>query len=380
MFVYDTHQPQVLEADAYVSETQHERELERLFLPAWHFVGTVNDIPNNGDYLTTNRLGRPLIVWNRGGVVRTFLNVCAHRFACLRSDECGNQMQLVCQYHGWEYDASGKTKKIPDARSFRPLEKGTLGLAPVRTELCGQLIFVTFDDGAPDLETFIGGIWERMRSLFGEERRDVLSLDYELEANWKIKIENTVESYHVDMVHPTTFGKTPPAEDCNEQLEENWTSFLTVQDSERASERFLDRLLHRLARVEQDFQYAHYLVYPHIMFAKLRMFSWIETVFPIAPQRHRIVQRIFCDPGHAGFRSEIVYRLMRVHGRRMCPKIVAEDSSVITAVQQGLASAERPNGGLLSVREERCFHFQNYVKRETHTEAAALQHESSYES
>jgi hypothetical protein len=64
----------------------------------------------------------------------------------------------------------------------------------------------------------------------------------------------------------------------------------------------------------------------------------------------------------------------------MCPKIVAEDSSVITAVQQGLASAERPNGGLLSVREERCFHFQNYVKRETHTEAAALQHESSYES
>jgi phenylpropionate dioxygenase-like ring-hydroxylating dioxygenase large terminal subunit len=70
----------------------------------------------------------PLLVRNFGGETQSFLNVCAHRFCEIASEKCGHQQQFACQYHGWEYDETGNTRRIPDAPSFKPMEKGLLGL------------------------------------------------------------------------------------------------------------------------------------------------------------------------------------------------------------------------------------------------------------
>ncbi len=147
MFLSDTHLPQALRPEDYTSAEQFDREIETLFLPGWHFIATAADLPKDGDFRTFELLGYPLIVWRTGGEYHTFLNVCPHRFSRISKESCGHADEtLQCQYHGWEFDSSGNTRKIPDAVSFKPLTKGSLSLTKIRTETCGQLIFVNLTD------------------------------------------------------------------------------------------------------------------------------------------------------------------------------------------------------------------------------------------
>ena len=46
---------------------QYRREIERLFVPAWHLVGTSAELPRDGDFLTLDLLGEPVLVRNCSG-------------------------------------------------------------------------------------------------------------------------------------------------------------------------------------------------------------------------------------------------------------------------------------------------------------------------
>jgi phenylpropionate dioxygenase-like ring-hydroxylating dioxygenase large terminal subunit len=213
MFVSDSHLPQLLAPEAYRSVEQHDREFERLFARGWHMVCTTADLPRDGDYVTLRLGSIPLLVRRCGGDVRTFLNVCAHRYCELTSSPRGHDPAFACQYHGWEYDESGNTRRIPDAPSFKPLQKGMLCLTSYRTALCGQLVFVSLDPEAPDLAGFLGESHAVYARLFSDRYEQVVAWDRECDANWKVGVENGLESYHVSCVHAGTFGVTPDAEE-----------------------------------------------------------------------------------------------------------------------------------------------------------------------
>lgn len=156
MFISQSHLPQLFDQAHYTDPAFAQTEVDRLFLPGWHCIGALDQFLRDGDFRTAELFGRPLISWRMDGVVRTFLNVCAHRFCVLTDKATGQFAQRIkCQYHGWEYDQSGNTYRIPDARHFRPLNRGELGLREYRTETAGQLVFVTFNDQAPSLEEFL---------------------------------------------------------------------------------------------------------------------------------------------------------------------------------------------------------------------------------
>jgi phenylpropionate dioxygenase-like ring-hydroxylating dioxygenase large terminal subunit len=347
MFIYDTHLPQILDRESYTCEDQHAREMQRLFLPSWHFVAATMDVPGDGDYVTAQLFDKSLVLWNQGGKVQAFHKCCVE----LAPKPRGNARQLCCGIHGLPLDsATGKAS----------------GIGRVRTEFCGPLIFVSLHDEAPDLKAFIGPMWDTMQSLFPADARDVLSLDYEIEANWKVKVENTLESYHVEMVHPKSFSHMPEEKDCHEELERNGSSFHAREEAPARIDRVLDRGVHQLAGAPRDLTYSHYIAFPHVMFAKMRLLCWIETVYPISASRHRVVFRSFYRPTAAGaLRSGLGYYLLRAWARRFGKTASREDAAIIPCVQKGLASPTAPSQGLLSIREERLFHFQEYIQRET---------------
>jgi choline monooxygenase len=152
MFIHETHLPQVLTPEEYTSEDHLDKEMGALFHDSWQFVGALTDIPNDGDYFTFELFGKPIIVWNQGGEIYTFLNVCPHRFSMLTHHKCGHSKErLTCQYHGWQFDETGNTRKIPDARSFKPMKQGELGLVKYHAETAGRLIFVNLSENPPPL-------------------------------------------------------------------------------------------------------------------------------------------------------------------------------------------------------------------------------------
>ncbi|MEO8495685.1 MAG: aromatic ring-hydroxylating dioxygenase subunit alpha, partial [Planctomycetota bacterium] len=323
MFVHDSQLPQVLDAESYYTDRQHECERNRLFLPGWHFVASLADLRRDGDYLTIDLLGQPLLVWRSCGEIHVFLNVCAHRSSLLTNRPCGRMERLKCQYHGWEYDERGRTRRIPEAHNFRPLEQGELGLTKLRSETRGQLVFVTLDEQASDLASYLGPAYDLCGQLFSGERRRILKIDFEVAANWKLRVENALESYHIESVHPKSFGRLPSPESCTHQLEEWGSVFTTNEPAGGRMRRLFDELMARSLGLEADYKYEHFIFYPNVMFAAGGVFSVVEVAVPVTPTRSRVILEMFCHPGHrSNPLSALVFRALCWGGRRFAKQVL----------------------------------------------------------
>ncbi|SRR6056297_3592759 len=372
MFVSAHHVPNLLDASVYVSESQLAEEQARLFMPAWHCVGHTDEFPHEGSYRTLNLFSHPLLVCRFGDQLHCYLNICSHRFCTLTDKPCGQfDKRLKCQYHGWEFDETGNTRKIPDAGNFKPLKPGVLGLTKFRCETAGSLVWITFDDDAPSLAAYLGPLYSRCEDWFGPQSRLVITEDdfgshAEHRCNWKVIIENVLESYHVEMVHPKTFKTASPESQSSHSFYENW-DHLEVDYSEDGN--FLQGLVSRMIGVKPDYTWHHLCRYPNVVFGQLAWFHFVQAAVPLTPTTTRFFTRVVVDPGKVGsLRARLMLIGLRRWAKKWFPTVNREDAQVFPGVQIGLASPRRPRGGLVSRREERIFAFQKYIQAQTNCE------------
>ena len=275
MFIHQSQLRHILTPAQYRDERQHQIELERLFTPAWHVVATTARARRHGDFVTLDLLGQPLLVRNTDGEVHAYLNSCAHRHAMLTSKPSGCDPRFRCQYHGWEYDKEGRTGKIPDARCFRPFDRENAHLRRYRTQTCGQLVFVSLEDHGPSLPEFLGPYYEPTRTGFAEPFRFIWGYVADYACNWKVPIENSLESYHIPCLHPNTFGDFPPEEACEHDLEEDYTTFRTPEP-DQYSTRMQRWFVRRLGRQPKSIYTQHH-THPHITYSRLDVFNLCKS-------------------------------------------------------------------------------------------------------
>lgn len=360
MFVNQTHLEHLLSPEQYSSSEQHALELQNLFRPAWHVVATTHELARPGDFVTLELLGQPLIVRNFSGELRAFLNVCAHRHCRLTHAARGRSPQLRCQYHGWEYKADGHTAHIPEARIFRPFDRETARLQSFRIAVCGSLVFVALDDAAPPIAEFLGSFHEPCCTWFNNSFAFSSSWSTPAAANWKVLVENGVESYHVPQVHPTTFGVMPAEEICRHEFNEYGSSFRS--DETLAWRRWGQWLLVRSLGLPITNVYSHQLAYPHLQFVNTDVVRIAIMIVPTSPTTCE--QRVWVFAPH-GIRRNPWAWLLRMTMRRIANfetrRVLGEDAAILADVQQGLQAS--PFQGVIGTREERVFVFQEYVKR-----------------
>lgn len=368
MFVSETHLPQLLSVSHYTDPEFHRREVESLFLGSWHCVAVADQFPKVGDYVTIEVHERPLIVWRTDKGFKTFLNVCTHRFSTLTDKPQGScPGRLKCQYHGWEYDGDGNTCKIPDAQSFRPLKKGELGLREYRTETVGQLIFVNLSPEAPPVREFLGAeLVELCERWFSPQHRLTLVSDLPLACNWKIVVENVLESYHIACVHPKSFAEYPRPEHCTHAFHPTYDHYIhdfTDEPRYAKPERFAARIIGR----PPDYQWHHLLRYPHLVLGGAGPHHYIQMIWPTSPTTCRSRWITMHDSGPRGsWWAFLMHRGLLRWGQYISKQVQREDALIYPSVHRGTAVVDRPHGGgLISAREERIFAFQEMVLRGT---------------
>lgn len=172
-----------------------------VFARSWQFVGHASQLARPGDYFTTTLGREPLVFVNDDGVLRGFFNVCRHRAGAVAVG-CGHTRRLVCRYHGWAYDLSGRLRTAPEMEGAQDFDKADIKLAPVAVHQFGPLLFAALDPTTPSFDDFYPDLSARCAPLGLERMQHFMTRDFHVASNWKIYVENFLEGYHIPAVHP----------------------------------------------------------------------------------------------------------------------------------------------------------------------------------
>ena len=187
----------------------HQLELERIFLRCWLYVGHESEIPKPGDYLRRSVGGWPVMfVRGKDGVPRVFLNTCPHRGALVCRQDRGNANLFQCFYHAWTFNNQGELVGTPEeegyAAGFDPKERSLV--PPPRVENYRGMVFLSYNPEVESLVSYLGDarlFLDTFLDQAGKDRMRVLPGTYRVnvQANWKLMIENTADFYHVVPTH-----------------------------------------------------------------------------------------------------------------------------------------------------------------------------------
>jgi carnitine monooxygenase subunit len=180
-------------------------EKARLFMPAWHLVCHVADLPRPGDYRTFAMMGeRALVVRGKDGAIRAFHNVCPHRAARLVDGDAGNcGGRVTCPYHAWSFGLDGQLMAVPFIEEYENFAKADFGMFPLEHAINNGFVYVRFEEGGETLDEYLAPIAEEMGIYrFADMEPLVPVRSRTREVNWKNACDNYVDALHVRVAHP----------------------------------------------------------------------------------------------------------------------------------------------------------------------------------
>lgn len=153
-----------------------------------------------GAYVARQAAGVPIVaVRGKDGKVSAFRNACRHRGAeVARGMGCAKM--FVCPYHGWTYGLDGRLTRVQHESGFPDLDKTIHGLVPVLAQERSGIVFVT-QSGEPSEQDPGDGLPD----LIAADQDLIDTHDNEVDANWKVSIEGSIEGYHIRFGHRDTF-------------------------------------------------------------------------------------------------------------------------------------------------------------------------------
>ncbi|MCB2050818.1 MAG: aromatic ring-hydroxylating dioxygenase subunit alpha [Novosphingobium sp.] len=198
--------------EPYRSQEWFEREVNQIFKRAWLCLGREERIANPGDFFVQKiEVAKTDIIVTRtkGGHVRAFHNVCAHRSNKLVLDPEGNASRFICRYHNWTYRNDGELIGVPDQKNFFDLDKKSCGLKPIACDMWEGWIFINLQpEPEVTLEEFLGDFGEIYKGIpYLNADKSILFVS-RLKANWKVIADAFAETYHIPAIHPETIGAT----------------------------------------------------------------------------------------------------------------------------------------------------------------------------
>lgn len=186
-------------------------EMDRLFRRGWVYVGHASEVPEPGDYITTN-VGLEPVILSHGsdGEIRVLLNRCRHRGTTVCQMREGNANFFRCAYHGWTYKNTGGLVGVPFPKGYgSDFRKDHFGLteAPQVASYRG-LVFASlsplvepFDDYLPEPVRRYIDLWFDL-SPTGQIDVRHGCFRTEVRANWKHQLENgSGDGYHPMFAH-----------------------------------------------------------------------------------------------------------------------------------------------------------------------------------
>jgi phenylpropionate dioxygenase-like ring-hydroxylating dioxygenase large terminal subunit len=338
-----------LPAWAYTHPEMTRLEYERILKPSWQIVCHVNSIPRPGDFVTLD-FGPESVVAVRDsqGEIQAFHNVCRHRGARILEGTGNCPGAITCPYHAWSYKLSGELIGMPVRESFPGLDRGQHALKPVRMAIQFGFVFVN-----------LAGVPAPLSEIWGEFLQDFAVHRFETmlplgpmyiehwDVDWKVAMDNYLESYHVPIGHPGLFRMLTPDYEDQTNLPTGVArgiSWLRDRPSPKWSERLYQRMIGDLGQdLPEDHRrrWAFYSMLPNLGIDVFPEQMDFFQVIPRGPGKCTIRGASFARPD-----SRREMRIARYLSARINRQVQREDEFLCKRVQQGLASSSYEPGPL----------------------------------
>lgn len=205
-------EPNRIHRNVYVDEEIFRIEMEKIWGYAWIYIGHDSQIPEAGDFITTD-LGLDPVIMVRGddAKVRVLFNRCAHKGAKVTGRACGHADSFRCPYHGWTYRNSGALRGLPARDGYADSEvkigNREFGLQEVaQVDSIRGFVFASKSPEAPDLRTFLGETALTLENIADRAPEGAVQcaggrLRYRHPCNWKMFVENLNDAMHPMVAH-----------------------------------------------------------------------------------------------------------------------------------------------------------------------------------
>lgn len=229
-----------LEAAFYNAPEIFALDLDAIFSRHWIYVASEPELPEPGDCVTVE-VGANSILLLRGEdmEVRGFHNVCRHRGARLIDQRATTVGNIVCRYHGWTYDETGKLLFAEHMGSG--FDRSCHGLKPVHVRSIAGLIFICLADQPPVDIDFLAQTMTPYLAPHDLTNCKVAHVSELIEeGNWKLTLENNRECYHCEGNHPqltvplSEFGFGFSPDEMDERRSQDVANYLHDIETEHA--------------------------------------------------------------------------------------------------------------------------------------------------
>jgi phenylpropionate dioxygenase-like ring-hydroxylating dioxygenase large terminal subunit len=216
-----------LPAAAYTSEAFYRWEEKHVMRAEWQCVAHVSQLPAVGDFVTLDLLGEPLVVVrDKDKRIRVLSRACPHRgmdimplgFGHTPAESrdgapgSGYTRLFLCPYHSWTFDLDGRLKACPEMHQAAGFQRAEWGLREFRSEVWHGFVFVNLDGDAPrtPAEQW-SGFEAHLAKWSCQDLVVVDAREWDCPFNWKVIVENFMESYHHAGAHLRTLQPVMPA-------------------------------------------------------------------------------------------------------------------------------------------------------------------------
>ena len=252
----------------------------------WYVIGTKSDFPVNKPVKTTI-WGKNYVVWRN--INDTYVGLddaCSHKGASLSKGKvCNNN--VVCPYHGYEFDSAGTLTKVPGI-CFRPSPIYDVPNFQVK-EKNGWVYLNTYYNKSEPSNNLTENIFVEEEVAKNDS---VVFLNMDFNCYSRILSENSLDVMHIGFVHTFGNSKNPrPIEEYPPRLvgpHHYKTSYLYEPGEQSMAKKVFGS---KQLRVENEF------ILPHTTVARVIFGDFVSTVItfalPISENKSRLFVKTY---------------------------------------------------------------------------------------
>jgi glycine betaine catabolism A len=349
-----------LEARYYTDPAWFDAEMDAIFAHMWIHAGRLEEFAGRGDFVRRDVAGASvLLVGDGSGGVRAFHNVCRHRGTRLCEHPHGTFAgSIQCPYHAWTYDFAGRLIGAPLMDDVPGFSRSEYPLREVASDVWDGHVFINLSATSSPLHGQLLDLPRRFAPWRMSDLRRVHRVEYHVQANWKLIVQNYNECLHCPIIHPLLNRMHHYLGAANVPTTESYCGGAmgfkpgveTLSRDGRRRRAVLPGLTADEASVVQ-----YFAVYPNLLLTLHPDYMLTITIWPESPSRTRLVGEWHFHPdeiARPGFVYEDAVEFWDVTNR--------EDWAISERSQQGIASRGYVPGPYSS-RETQLWEFDQFV-------------------